>query len=98
MLSGNETKAMSGGQRSYYRCKLSQKEAKYEPDTTWVLFLYKMKSHGQARFTYNDLGKKVYYAMFYRTKNRNDSTIDQYGLLLEIDTNLGIARDSSARD
>ena len=98
MLSGNETKAVSGDQRSYYRCKLSQKEAKYELDTTWVLCLCKMKSHGQARFKYNDLGKKVYYAMFYCTKNGNDSTIDQYGLLLEIDTNLGIARYSLARD
>ena len=35
---------------------------------------------------------------FTATKNGNDSTIDQHGLLLEIDANLGIARDSSAID
>ena len=57
-----------------------------------------MKSHGQARFKYNGLGKKCTMQCFTATKNGNDSTIDQHGLLLEIDTNIGIVRDSSATD
>ena len=64
-----------------------EKETKYELDTTWVLCLCKMKSHGQARFKYNGLGKKCTTQCFTASKNGNDSTIDQYGLLLEIDRN-----------
>ena len=66
---------MLSGDR-HYSCKLSQKD---ELDTTWILCLCKIKSHGQARFKYNGLEKKC---TFTATKNGNDSTIDQYGLLL----------------
>ena len=83
-------KRWSGDRRSRYSWKLSQKEAKYELDTIWVLCLCKMKSHGQATYKYNGLGKKCTTQCFTASKNGNE----QYGLLLEIDTNLGIAHDS----
>ena len=46
------------------------------------------------RFKYNGLGKKCTTQCFTATKNGNDPTIDQYGLLIDI--NAGIARNSSA--
>ena len=55
-----------------------------------------MKLRGQARFKYNGQGKKCTMQCFTATKNGNDSTIDQYILLMEIDKNVGIAHESSA--